>query len=316
MKKLLLLYQPSPHHLDNLIQMSPDWHITATVKRQDAWQQIMDAEVVMGNHHLCESLPNAQQLKWLQSASAGVDYIINNFGTYLQGIMITNAKGVYDTELSEHALALIFSLYRNLHLLRDKQQQKLWVRQQGLETIAGKNALILGWGSLGKAIGIKLKMLGGLVTGVQNIDGDITSDGILVWGKDQWKNKLPLTDILVLALPLTSETNGLVSAEVLNMLPPNAIVINIGRAATMDEGALYNLLMERRLRGAALDVFLQEPLSENHPAWKIENLIITPHTARSNEQPPYKYEQLFEENFSRYLSGRPLLNIVNIEKGY
>ena len=312
----MLLYQPSPGHLKNLRHIGYGWKIKATTDKQKAFNEIMDAEVVLGNHFLVEVLPNAQHLRWLQSASAGVDYIIKQDTGILQNAIFTNVKGVYDTELSEHALALIFSLCRNLHLLRDKQNEKIWLRQQQLDTIAGKKVIILGWGSLGKSIGYKLKMLGASINAVRNAAEDLREDGITVWGKNNWQKELPSTNILLLSLPLTKETNNLVTHEILEMLPPDAIVINIGRAATLDEAALFYLLKTKRLRGAALDVFLQEPLAADHPAWEIENLIITPHTARSNEQPPYRYEQLFETNFKRYVDGEPLLNIVDIQKGY
>ncbi len=312
----MLLYQPSAGHLKKLSQISQGWYIKNTTDKKEAYCEIKDAEIVMGNHFLVESLPNAQLLRWLQSASAGVDYIIKQDFGVLRNAIFTNAKGVYDTELSEHALALIFSLYRNLHLLRDKQHEKIWVRQQQLDSIFGKKVMILGWGSLGKSIGYKLKMLGASINAVRNGTENISEGGITVWGKNNWQKELPTTNILLLTLPLTKETNNLVTQQILEMLPPDAIVINIGRAATLDEAALFKLLKAKQLRGAGLDVFLQEPLAAEHPAWDIENLIITPHTARSKEKPPYRYEQLFEINFKRYIAGVPLLNIIDIQKGY
>lgn len=315
-KTLLLLYKASEIHLDNLQRVAPDWTILHTTEKMMAEKLIENAEVVMGNHHLCESLPfNKQQLKWVQTSSVGIDFILKKCGSNLEGAIVTNAKGVYNNEICEHTIGLILTLQRNLHLIRDAQQEHRWERPMQLSLLSGKQAMIIGYGSLGKAIGEKLTMFGMKIFGVTTSTQYFFDDTATT--KKHWKELLPSIDIVVLALPYTKNTINYFGEEEIVQLPSTAIVINIGRAGTLDEKTLYTQLLAGKIRGAALDVFNDEPLDATHAAWNIKNLFVSPHMARSREiNPPFQFEKLFEENFSRYINKKPLLNIVDTIKGY
>lgn len=313
-RKLLLLYPVSSSHLSRLQLIAPDWQIDHTVDAEEAKQKIISAEVVMGNHNLCESLPfNNGTLRWLQTNSTGIDYIVGQCGELLSNIYFTNAKGVYDEEMSEHVIALLLMLNRDLHTVRDNQQKKQWERPQQLSTLKDKQVVIVGYGSLGKCIEVKLKSFGPHIHGINSSCSYITIEN----EKIHWEDFIPQTDVLILCLPSTSSTKNLVGKSILEKLPASAIVINAGRSNTIDEDALFDLLENNRLRGAALDVFTKEPLPDTHKAWNVKNLIVSPHMARTKEtEPPFKFESLFEENFKRYINDQPLLNIVDIKKGY
>ncbi len=313
-RTLLLLYKVSSQHLTNLQAIAPDWDILHTTDKAKAEELIQHAEVVMGNHHLCESLPfNKQKIKWLQTNSVGIDFILNRCGNLLQNVIITNAKGVYNDEICEHTIGLILTLHRNLHLIRDAQQKHSWERPIQLSLLSQKKAMIIGYGSLGKVIGEKLAMFGTKVFGVNTG----TQSFLLEGNEKHWKEILPEIDIIILALPYTKETINYFGEKEILSLSPNAIVINIGRAGTLNEKVLYQQLRSGKLNAAALDVFDSEPLSPEHEAWDIKNLFVSPHMARTREiNPPYQYEKLFEENFKHYVTDEPLLNIVDITKGY
>jgi D-2-hydroxyacid dehydrogenase (NADP+) len=313
-KILLLLYKASAAHLSKLKVIAPDWEILHTIEKKEAIHLIKEAEVVMGNHFLSESLPyNNKTIKWIQTNSTGIDFIIKQCGSLLQNITLTNAKGVYDEEMSEHTIALLLSLNRNLHHIRDAQNNQSWERQIQLSSLKNKVVLILGHGSLGNCISKKLTAFGCTIYGITSSVQHVHINNKMV----HWKDMLSDIDILITCLPYTKETQNYIGENELKKLPSSALVINVGRSETLDEKALYDLLKNKLLRGAALDVFTEEPLAPNHTAWNISNLIVSPHTSRSKEiEPPFQFETLFEENFKRYINGLPLINIVDVNKGY
>ena len=314
---LLLMYQPSPAHRASLERAAPGTAIMVARDEPGAAHLIRDADAVLGNRYFLQSLPYARRLRWMQSNSAGVDRILAA-GDRLSEVTITSARGVYDDEMAEHTLALALGLVRGLHHARENQLAQRWERT-GLRTIASLRCLILGWGGLGRATALRLSALGAQVAGVRRqLAAGQTKDGqgFLLWSGATWRAALPETDLLILALPLTPETYHLVGADELALLPPGAFVINVGRGGTLDEDALLAAIERGSLAGAGLDVFEQEPLPAGHPLWSARNLLLTPHVARSMEQPPYRWEPLFVENLRRYTAGEPLLNIVDKEAGY
>ncbi|MFZ4058834.1 MAG: hypothetical protein ACOYKE_11895, partial [Ferruginibacter sp.] len=138
-RTLLLLYPASQQHLDVLQSIAPDWTIVSTIDRTTAQQYIAKVEVVMGNHHLTESLPySSSTLKWVQTNSVGTDYILQQSGSLLNNCLFTNAKGVYDDEMSEHAIALLLHLQRQLHTISIQQQQQIWLRPHQIGTLKSK----------------------------------------------------------------------------------------------------------------------------------------------------------------------------------
>jgi phosphoglycerate dehydrogenase-like enzyme len=145
---------------------------------------------------------------------------------------------------------------------------------------------------------------------------ELESDRFAVLPPDAWRAQLPETHILVLALPLTQETRGIVGHAELSALPDGAFVVNVGRARTLDEDALFAALACGRVAGAALDVLDEEPPARESRAWSEAGLLLTPHVARSPEKPPFRWEPLFVENLRRFVAGEPLLNVVDIRAGY
>ncbi len=316
--KILLMYSPGAHHFEALREAAPSAQLAVAESLASAAEQIKDADVVMGNRYFLQSLPYARNLSWMQSGSMGVDTILEGGGTAIRDLTITSCRGVYDSEIAEHALSLILAFYRGVHLARDYQRQGCWKRIP-LRSLAGTRALILGWGGVGQRIAHYMRALNVRVQGVRrrhNGAPQKNSDGFLIWGADSWRDALPQTDILVLALPKTAQTHHLVSRPELNGLPRDALLVNVGRGGTLDETALHLTLDEGHLLGAALDVFEHEPLPEHHWIWTHEKILITPHWARSIETPPYRWEPLFVENLRRFYQGEVLLNVVDKCAGY
>jgi phosphoglycerate dehydrogenase-like enzyme len=215
-------------------------------------------------------------------------------------------------------LALVLALARGVHYARDEQREHRWVRRP-LTTLVGTRALVVGWGGVGRGIARRLAALGVRVEGMRRRShGNSLDDesGFVVWGPTTWRGTLPVTDSLILALPLTRETYHLVGAKELAALPPHALVVNVGRGGTLDDEALLEALRAGRLAGAGLDVLESEPPPPDHQAWSEPRLLLTPHVGRSPESPPFRWEPLFVENLRRFRLGVPLLNVVDREAGY
>ncbi len=314
--KVVLFYQPGAGHLEALSRAAPGAEIAIAGDEGQARLLAPEAEVIMGNRFFLQTLGLAERLRWFQSNSVGMDLILDAGGK-LKGITITSARGVYDREMAEHGLALCLALARGIHVSRDRQRSGRWVRT-GLRVLGGARALIIGYGGVGMALARHLADIGMKVTAARRRPGIPEGSDPrvrVVWG-DGWRAELPAADVLVLALPLTRATRAMVDGSAIAAMKPGSLLVNIGRGATLAEGPLIEALRRGHLGGAALDVFETEPLPEDSPLWDQPELLITPHVARSREEPPCRWEPLFEENLRRYASGQRLLNVVDVEEGY
>jgi phosphoglycerate dehydrogenase-like enzyme len=310
------MYRPTGEHENALRRAAPAAQFETAGDEGSAADLIGHADVVLGNRYFLQSLPHARRLRWMQSNSTGVDLILTA-GPALDGVVLTCARGVYDDEVADHAVALVLGLARGLHRARDAQLRRSWERLT-LQTMRGRRALVLGWGGIGQGIARRLHGFGVEVEGVRRriTERQVERDGFVVHPPHAWRARLPETEILILALPLTHETHRIVGHAELEALPPGALFVNVGRSQTVDEDALMEALAEGRLAGGAVDVLDEEPPRPEHPAWSEARLMVTPHVARSPEEPPFRWEPLFVENLRRYAADEPLLNVVDISAGY
>ncbi|MGZ5446330.1 MAG: D-2-hydroxyacid dehydrogenase [Thermoanaerobaculia bacterium] len=291
--KILLVYEPGAEHLGRLQSAAPRADFLVAHDEDEARALMIDADAVLGNRWFYQTVDAATRLRWMQSNSMGVDLILERAAH--RDFVLTCARGVYDAEVAQHAVALALALVRGLPAFRDAQHRAKWNRTR-LRDLGDMDALILGWGGVGQRIARLLEPFGTRVQAGRS-DGAYSFD----------------VDLLFLALPLTPRTRHLVGANELRALRPGAFVVNVGRGETLDTDAL---LAATHLGGAALDVFESEPLPAEHPLWARRDILITPHVARSIEEPPYRWEPLFEENVRRFAAGEPLLHVVDREKGY
>nr|WP_295928101.1 D-2-hydroxyacid dehydrogenase [uncultured Dyadobacter sp.] len=313
---ILLMYEPVPEHFNRLQQIAPDHRIAIAHSEQEARTLISGAEIVLGNRYFIQSLPFARQLRWMQSNSVGVDLILSEKQHLVDNnILLTCARGIYDPELAEHTMALLLTLFRQIHLLRDEQNGSQWQRHR-LRTLHGSRCLILGWGSLAREIARLITAMGGEVSATRNQMEDSQEGSVTIFGRQSWQSRLADADALIICLPKTKATAHLVNKQILDQLPPTAFVVNIGRGGTLDDEALLRQVRAGKLAGAALDVFEQEPLPPSHGIWQEPRIMVSPHVGRSLEGPVYKWQPLFEANLARYLRGERLVNVVDYDKGY
>jgi len=235
----------------------------------------------------------------IQTTSAGVDWLI---GRVPEHVMVCNARGVYDAPLAEWVVGAILAMQRGLVQSRDAQARRDWDAIDPPE-LSGRRVVILGIGSIGTAIADRLRPFGVEVVGV----GRTARDGVR--GLADLDDVLRDADILVDILPLTSETQGLLDARRLGLLPDGALVVNAGRGRTIETAALVEELQAGRLR-AALDVTDPEPLPPDHPLWALPNVLITPHMAGDSPGSTIRAFELAGDQIRRFAASEPLINEV------
>ena len=269
-------------------------------------RDILGVEFLVPSHvtkGLRALLSEMRGLRVVQTLSAGVDWLLPSLPG---GVTVCDARGARDAAVAEWVLATILAVTKHLPELRDRQRDHRW---QAIEPgdLAGRRVLILGYGSIGKAVESRLEPFGVEVVRVARRP----RPG--VHAVEALPGLLGRAEVLIVLLPFTAETEGLVSAELLSLLPARALVVNASRGRIADQDALLELVRAGRLR-AALDVTDPEPLPREHPLWDAAGVLITPHLAGDSPAASRAAFALVGEQVRRYVRGEPLANVV--EEGY
>lgn len=249
---------------------------------------------------LFEALNAPSRLQVIQTLSAGVDWLV---GRVPVGVMVCNARGIYDGPLAEWVVGAILAFQRGLVRARDAQAEAAWTSFEPNE-LAGRRIVILGFGSIGMAVAERLRPFGVEIVGVSRT----RRHGVL--GLEDLDDVLPGAEILVNLLPLTSETAGFLDVRRLGLLPDGALLVNAGRGRTVETPALVAELERGRLR-AALDVTDPEPLPAEHPLWSLPNVLISPHVAGDSSGATVRAFALAGDQVRRFAAGQPLINQVD-----
>lgn len=302
-------------HLAQIRAVAPGARIIQTVDRARVLELAPEVHVIVGWNLPQEAVARARGLRWIHSTAAGVDQLLHP-EVLSRDILLTGSSGIHATSISEHVLALALAHSRRLPQAIRNQGARRWDRHSTIGwEIAGQTMGILGLGAIGQALAARAAALGMRVIGTKR--SPTALPGVdRVWGPEGLDEVLSASDVLVIILPLTAETRGLIGARALGQMKPTAYLINVARGAIVQEAALIEALSAGRLAGAGLDVFEREPLPQDSPLYGMEQVIITPHV--SGAVPAY-YDRaipLFCENLRRYLAGEPLLNVVDKVRGY
>lgn len=266
-------------------------------------------------------LSRCPRLRWVHSATAGVERVLTSEAA-ARGLTITNARGVFSEPIAEYTLMMILSVLRRLPELMELQRERTWqplpAREMHQVTIG-----IVGLGSIGRTVARLALAFGARVIATRkepDAARDLTDpipDGMdRILAHDQLPELLAESDFVVLALPLTRETDRLMNGPRLARMKPGSWLINIARGQLVDQRALLRALRSGPLAGAVLDTIWEEPLPPSSPLWDAPGLIITPHTSWSSGRVLDRSIELFCENLQRYREGRPLRNLVDPEAGY
>lgn len=326
--RLLLDAAIQDETVEALRALSPDLEIV-DVRGDEAfsYQTLADdrLEVIVGARTPTD-LTRVPALRWLQLRSAGVDHLAAD-PPWRKGITTTNARGVFAVPIAEYVTGMLLRVRQPAAWARD-QAAHHWPDDPPLVSILrGTTAVVVGYGSIGREIARLLAALGVRIVAVKarpdarhddayRVPGTGDPDGTIperIVGLDGLAAAAREADAMVVTVPLTAASRGLVDAEVLAALPPTAWVVNTSRGALIDEPALLDALRGGRIAGAVLDVFVDEPLPADSPWWDAPNVIVTPHASGVTLR---DFDALVVENVRRYLAGEPLLNRVDPERGY
>lgn len=289
---------------------------------EEAHGKVSDAETAyLNDGDLLQEMP---QLRWCHSASAGIGHFLKSDGFDPERIILTNSSGAYGLAISEHIIMVTLMLMRRMPEYLKAVSEREWPRDLKIRSIEGSVVAIAGTGNLGqnaakryKALGAK-KVIGFSRSGAQRdpFDACFRMDDFDEVMKD--RDEDDQIDVLVLCMPGTSESEGIISAGRIALLPEKAFVINVGRGMVIDQDALIDALNGGRIAGAALDVMYPEPLPEGHPLWTAKNCIITPHISGDMGLPKTVDITLdiFCDNLRRFAEGKELTHLVDINAGY
>jgi phosphoglycerate dehydrogenase-like enzyme len=285
-------------------------------------QALEDAEIAICWTLRPEQFEAAHKLRWIYSPAAGVHQLL--FPELVNSdVILTNGRDVHGPVVAEHVIALLLALAKKLPQASRLQQMHTWGKEllwnlnPRPSEIAGATLGLIGLGSIGQQVAKHASALGMHVIAVREHPEKERPAGVHeVLPSSAIDSLLQRSDYVALTVPVTPETEGLINADRLAKMKPTAYLINVGRGQLIDEAALRDVLRGRKIGGAALDVFIEEPLSSDSPLWDLENLLITPHTAGLTEKMWERHYQLFSENLRRYQAGEPLLAMVDKKKGY
>ncbi len=301
-------------HREVLRKKLPDTEILYGGYMKTPAEFVRRAQVIFGNV-LPEYLKEAEKLEWVQLGSAGADEYVP---AVPERIILTNATGGYGETISEHILAMLLMLQKKLHLYHDNMRAGIWKKRGDVLSIAGSVCLILGMGDIGGRFGEKAKMLGAYIIGVRRSDMRKPVYCDELYTMDSLDELLPRADSVVMALPNTPATQGVIDRRRLTLMKETCILINVGRGSAVIKEDLIDALNSDGIWGAGLDVAYPEPLPQDDPLWRAKNLIITPHTSGGWTSPKNIDDvmAIFLDNLERWEKGGPLKNIVDRETGY
>jgi D-2-hydroxyacid dehydrogenase (NADP+) len=290
------------------------------VKPSDAIQQIADADAYIGNITSAE-VRAGKNLKWVGVMSAGVENVLypkdGSRDLRDSNITLTNNKIVQGPEIADHALAMLLMLSRNLYVLYRNDQQQIWNPRSfhGIE-LNGKTAVVIGVGGIGTQISLRAYAFGMNVIGVDPEDKPFVPFIKRVVKPDQLDEVLPLADVVFISVPDTPKSRKMMGAHQFDLMKKNSYFIAVSRGAIYDMNGLVKAMDEKRLAGAGVDVTDPEPLPKEHPLWKFPNAIITPHIAGRSDQDAGRMVGTIKENLKRFVEGKPMIHVVNKQKGY
>ncbi|MFN8521447.1 MAG: D-2-hydroxyacid dehydrogenase, partial [Chloroflexota bacterium] len=298
---------------------------------------LVDPEVeVLFASHPPPDVSGVPRLRWFQTFSAGLDDALAQ-DPWRDGLTVTNGSGIHAVHMGEYVLGAVLLWSERLEARLANRATRRWDRDFASRELRGRRlrgrtVTIVGYGSLGREAARMLHALGMRILAVKADPGRRADAGWREPGTGDPEGALPdrlvgtdgllevvgESDVVVLTLPATPRTLGLIDATVLGAMRPHALLVNVGRGALVDQGALVESLAARRRGGAVLDVTTPEPLPPDHPLWALPNCLVTPHLSGWGDQAALWHTTalLFAENLRRYAAGEPLLNVTSRAAGY
>jgi phosphoglycerate dehydrogenase-like enzyme len=326
-KKMVVLsagIPPGPQR-EALAKLLPGVKIVYANDIATAAVEAKDADIVAGLTSppgVCDPsiIDNAKQLRWILALSAGVEQCIAVPSVRGRNLLITNLRGIDSAAIGEHAIALVLAMAHGIDTFVTNQAKGRWSRQDALathlETLEGKTLLVVGLGGIGNEVASRAHALGMKVIATR-ASGHEGPDYVSYVGTPDELLKLAASaDVVVNAAPLTAQTRGIYNAGFFSVMKPTAYFVNVARGGSVVTADLVAALNAGRIAGAGLDVVDPEPLPPDHPLWRAQNVIITPHISSSSDIPNEARWVLVNENLRRYVAGEKMLSVVDLQRGY
>jgi phosphoglycerate dehydrogenase-like enzyme len=313
-----ILVDGNPALAQELQAANPGAHVVA-VTPQTVMSEIVDADAFIGSIRP-EQVRAGKKLQWVQVNSAGVEGVLFKSGTNDlrdSKIVLTNNKIVQGPEIADHALAMLLMLTRRLNVMSRNQAGQTWQpRPYGAIELRGKTAVVLGVGGIGNQIATRAWAFGMTVIGVDPEDKPFSPFLTKVVKPDQLDEVIPQADVVFISAPDTPMSHKMMGAAQFELMKQHSYFIAVSRGGLYAMDGLVKALDSKRLDGAGVDVTDPEPLPKDHPLWKFDNVVITPHVAGRSDRDADRMSGTIKENLRRFLDGKPLLNVVDKQKGY
>jgi glyoxylate/hydroxypyruvate reductase A len=337
--KVLIASPLEPEHIARLTALDPrleviyrpdlvgeprypaDHHpaIQRTAAQAAEWAALLaEAEVLLDvdGPSMADFPARVPQLRWIQSSSSGIGEWVRRLGIVESPIVVTNTAGLHSVALAEFVLFAMLYFAKRWPEMVAEQRAHHWERC-AIDTLEGKTLGIVGLGNVGRKVAAVVRPFGVRVIGSRRNPAASEHDGLdAVYGPRDLAALLGASDYIVLIVPHTAETVGLVGQAELACMRPGAVLINIARGSVVDEPALIEALRSGHLGGAVLDVVAHEPLSADSPLWDMPNVLITPHSMSTATTENERLTTLFADNLGRYIAGEPLRNVIDKVRGY
>jgi len=290
-----------------------DVDLIATPDEAEFRRALPSAEILVADRFPVDALASAASLRWIQITIAGTEFLAP-VREQIGHLIVTNGRGIHAAPIADYVLTAMTMLISDFPgLLRD-QAAKRWQRRPVI-ALARHTLGIVGMGAIGQEIGRRAAMCGMAVIGVRRRGAPLA--GITkIYPPQEIHRFLARCDFVVLAVPVTDDTRGLIGATEFAAMKPTAFIINVARGAVIDEPAMVEALMRRTIAGACLDVFAVEPLPQDSPLWTMRNVIVTPHIAGMRADYGERFTDILVENLSLYSRHEMLRNVVDFTSGY
>ncbi len=317
------LFSFEDRHVKRIMESCPSASVSVAQSENELFSLLPESEILIcGNYNFRESwLGSALKLKWVQSIAAGNEKILPSIAS--RPVLLTDASGVHSVPIAEQVLGYMLMFERKLAEGVRAQQRKEWLRFKPSEygELCAKTVLVVGLGAVGSGIAKLCKAVGMKVMATKRTISPAAvaeAKGVVdeLHAATDLTKLLGKADYVVLSLPYTKETRRIFGSREFTAMKPAAYFINIARGGVVDEAALVSALQQRKIAGAALDVFEQEPLPKESPLWGVDNVIITSHTAGFTPHYMDRVVDIFCSNLKAYMEKKPMPNLVDKEKGY
>jgi phosphoglycerate dehydrogenase-like enzyme len=333
----VLITLPFPEELvDQLRKISPRLNITVHKARgpQEVPENIWKRTKVLYTNRVLPSREQAPNLRWIQFHWAGVDHAADEPILREENVIGTSLSGVHAPQMAEYVLMMLLALGHHLPIMIEYQKRHEWPKDRwerfSPQELSESTVGIVGYGSIGREVARLLSAFGATILATKRDVMHPEDRGYIPKGRGDPNGELPRRlyppqarismlkecDYVVITVPLTTETEGMIGEEQIGALKEQAYIVDVSRGGVLDHEALIKALRERRLGGAALDVFSTEPLPEDSPLWNFPNVIISPHISGNTPFYDERAVDLFSENLRRYLADLPLYNVIDPERGY